>query len=103
THAPSRSRRAVAPACSQAASEIVSNCRLPNGLHTDHLYVTTLPGAALLWPERRSFRAGKLMTERKRGRQREASGVRFNGRTLNDLLPQRPLLPLRSHAERALS
>src|SRR6185437_10056134 len=76
---------------------------LPNGLHTDHLYVTTLPGAALLWPERRSFRAGKLMTERKRGRQREASGVRFNGRTLNDLLPQRPLLPLRSHAERALS
>ena len=45
------------------------------------------------------------MTERKRGRQRDASGARFNGhgRTLNDLLPQRPLLPLRSHAERALS
>ena len=48
------------------------------------------------------------MTQRKRGRQRDASGARFNGhgRTLNDLLPQRPqrpLLPLRSHAERALS
>lgn len=43
------------------------------------------------------------MTERKRGRQRDASGARFNGRALTDLLPQRPLLPLRSHAERALS
>jgi len=34
------------------------------------------------------------MTDRKRGRQRDASGARFNGhgRTLNDLLPQRPLL-----------
>jgi Fis family transcriptional regulator len=39
------------------------------------------------------------MTERKRGRQRDASGARLNGhgRSLNDLLP------LRSHAERALS
>jgi Fis family transcriptional regulator len=43
------------------------------------------------------------MIERKRGRQRDASGARFNGRILNDPLPQRPLLPLRSHAERALS
>jgi len=44
------------------------------------------------------------MTERKRGRQQDASGAGYNGRTLNDhLLPQRPLLPLRSHAERALS
>ena len=41
------------------------------------------------------------MTERKRGRQRDASGTRFNGRGIE--LPQRPLLPLRSHAERALS
>jgi Fis family transcriptional regulator len=39
------------------------------------------------------------MTERKRGRQRDASSARLNGhgRTLNDLLT------LRSHAERALS
>jgi Fis family transcriptional regulator, factor for inversion stimulation protein len=43
------------------------------------------------------------MRESKRGRQRDASGARFNGRTLSDPLPQRPLLPLRSHAERALS
>jgi len=52
-----------------------------------------------------ALRGEAYMTERKRGRQRDASGARFNGhgRTLNDLLPQRPLLPLRSHAERALS
>ena len=43
------------------------------------------------------------MTAKKRGRQRDASGAGFNGRATSDLLPQRPLLPLRSHAERALS
>ncbi|MDE2051277.1 MAG: DNA-binding transcriptional regulator Fis [Gammaproteobacteria bacterium] len=44
------------------------------------------------------------MTAKKRGRQRDVSGAGFNGRTASDLLlPQRPLLPLRSHAERALS
>jgi len=43
------------------------------------------------------------MTEKKRGRQRDASGARFNGRILHEPKPQRPLLPLRSHAERALS
>jgi Fis family transcriptional regulator, factor for inversion stimulation protein len=37
------------------------------------------------------------MTERKRGRQRDTSGTRLNGRGMSDLLP------LRSHAERALS
>lgn len=37
------------------------------------------------------------MTAKKRGRPREASGTNFNGRVVSDLLP------LRSHAERALS